>query len=200
MSPDAPVFFLLAGPNGAGKSTLYRALSASGLIPTAAPFINADLHEAAQLQHIADPAARSEAARQWADAQRAACLDARRTFASETVFSHPSKLQLIEDARRAGFLVTLLVVGLSDPQRLLERVRQRVGEGGHDVPAQRILARYPRTLTQLAVAVRRAHLALLYDSQEVAPGTHRLVAVCQGASTRRQVEPMPAWARTVLGE
>ncbi len=67
-----PVFYLLAGPNGAGKSTLYRALVLAGTIPTAAEFVNADLHEAAHLQHIADPEQRSAHARQWADARRAA--------------------------------------------------------------------------------------------------------------------------------
>jgi predicted ABC-type ATPase len=47
-----PVFYLLAGPNGAGKSTLYHALVLAGTIPTTAEFVNADLHEAAHLQHV----------------------------------------------------------------------------------------------------------------------------------------------------
>lgn len=72
-----PVFYLLAGPNGAGKSTLYKALVQGGTIPTAAEFVNADLHESEHLQHIADPQARSEAARLWADARRAALLKSR---------------------------------------------------------------------------------------------------------------------------
>jgi hypothetical protein len=50
-----PVFFLLAGPNGAGKSTLYRSAVASGLLPSDAEFVNADLHEAHALQPITDP-------------------------------------------------------------------------------------------------------------------------------------------------
>ena len=58
-----PVFYLLAGPNGAGKSTLYRALVLAGTIPGAAEFVNADLHEAAHLQHIVDPEQRPEQAR-----------------------------------------------------------------------------------------------------------------------------------------
>lgn len=69
-----PVFFLLAGPNGAGKSTLYRSALASGLLPSDAEFVNADLHEAHALQHISDPEMRSAQARAWADARRAACL------------------------------------------------------------------------------------------------------------------------------
>lgn len=58
-----PVFYLFAGPNGAGKSTLYKALILNRTIPPSAEFVNADLHEAANLQHIADLQARSEAAR-----------------------------------------------------------------------------------------------------------------------------------------
>lgn len=193
-----PVFYLLAGPNGAGKSTLYRALVLAGTIPAAAEFVNADLHETVHLQHIADPAQRSEQARQWADARRAALLQAGQSFASETVFSHKSKLALIQEAQAAGFFVMLLVVALDRPERLLERVAQRVLEGGHTVPPERILARYPRTLAHLTQAVRLADAAILYDSADVTPGTHTAVATCKGDRTQELVQPMPEWARQVL--
>lgn len=195
----APVFFLLAGPNGAGKSTLYKALLARGTIPAEAEFINADLYESAHLQRIQDLTKRSEAAREWADSRRAHCLAQGISFVSETVFSHESKLQLIDDARAAGFFVTLLVVAIDDPQRLLERVQQRVREGGHDVPAERILARYPRTLANLTLAVRRADVAFLYDAEDIMPGTHRMVAWCRQDQTSIQVKTLPRWAAQVMG-
>ncbi len=193
-----PVFYLLAGPNGAGKSTLYRALVQAGTVPASAEFVNADLYEAAQLQHVADPQARSEQARHWADAQRAALLRAGQSFVSETVFSHASKLALINDAQAQGFFVMLLVVCMDDPERLLARVAQRVAEGGHAVPAERILARYPRTLINLASAVRLADGAILYDSETVTPGTHTVVAVCKRDWTQEKVSPLPDWAQQVL--
>lgn len=84
---------------------------------------------------MADPQARSEDARQWADARRAQLLKAGQSFVSETVFSHESKLVLIEEAQKQGFFVMLIVVCLDDPERLLERVAGRVTEGGHAVPA-----------------------------------------------------------------
>jgi len=195
----APVFFLLAGPNGAGKSTLYNALRARGTIPAEAEFINADLYESAQLQHIQDLTERSEAAREWADARRAHCLAQGISFVSETVFSHESKLQLIADARVAGFFVTLLVVAIDNPQRLIERVQQRVREGGHDVPAERILSRYPRTLANLTLAVRRADVAFLYDAEAIESGTHRMVAWCKQEQTSVQVTTLPRWAAQVIG-
>lgn len=193
-----PVFYLLAGPNGAGKSTLYRALVLADTIPATAEFVNADLHEAAHLQHVADPEQRSAQARQWADGRRAALLQAGQSFVSETVFSHESKLALIQEAQAAGFFVMLLVVALDQPDRLLARVAQRVLEGGHPVPPERILARYPRTLAYLTQAVRLADAAILYDSADVSPGTHTAVATCKGDWTQELVQPMPEWARRVL--
>ncbi len=72
----------------------------------------------------------------------------------------------------------LIVVCLDDPQRLL--------------------ARYPRTLANLAAAVRLADVAILYDSEAVSPGTHRAVAICRRDWTEEKVSPLPIWATTVL--
>ena len=97
----------------------------------------------------------------------------------------------------------LLVVCLDDPQRLVTRVGQRLQEGGHDVPADRILARYPRTLKNLSQAVRRADLAMLYDSGGASgpDGVNRpvRVAVCRGQETRTPVTSLPEWTTAVLG-
>jgi len=197
-----PIFYLLAGPNGAGKSTLYRSAVDERLIPVDAEFVNADLYEAAQLQQVADPLERSRQARQWADGRRALCLAEGRSFASETVFSHASKLDLMAAAQRAGFAVVLLVVCVDDPQQLLARVGQRIEEGGHAVPPERVLSRYPRTVHHLGLAVRRADLALLYDTSQP-PGQvfqpPRLVARLRGGCVVWQAMALPTWAGRVLG-
>ena len=199
-----PVFYLLAGPNGAGKSTLYRASLEAGLIPAEATLVNADLHEAAHLQHIAQPARRSQMARQWADAQRAACLAAGDSFVSETVVSHPSKLDLLVAARTAGFSIVLLIVCVEEPRHLLARVQQRMQEGGHSVPAERILARYPRTLANLAKAIPLADLALLYDTsgpRNRVVQQPRLVARCRaGRVLWKNPVRWPAWAQQLLAD
>lgn len=196
---NVPIFHLLAGPNGAGKSTLYKALVLDEHISADLAFVNADLHERAHLQHIADPEARSEAARAWADQTRADKLRAGVSFVSETVFSHESKLALIQEALDHGFAVALYVVALDDPQRLLLRVAQRVKEGGHAVPPERILARYPRTLANLAKAVRLATAAYLFDAKESEQGGPVLVAVCQGENVNALSHPLPQWTQRVLG-
>jgi predicted ABC-type ATPase len=203
MSATHKFFYLLAGPNGAGKSSLYKAASADGLIPVHAEFVNADLYESANLQHVTDAQRRSEAAREWADARRATLLQGSSDFVSETVFSHESKLALIGQAQAAGFRVVLLVVCVDDPKILLSRVAQRVLEGGHNVPAERILARYPRTLANLQKAVRMADLAMLFHNPN--PGRSKVsvpqrVAVCRNGVVKLEDAQLPKWAEEVLNQ
>jgi predicted ABC-type ATPase len=192
-----PVLHLIAGPNGAGKSTLYRYLIQPRYPQL--PFVNADVHEREQLGHIRSAQQRSEAARAWADAQRQALLAQQQSFVSETVFSHPSKLALIADAQARGFEVALYVVCLDDPRRLLERVQQRVLEGGHAVPANKILERYPRTVENLRQAVRQVPLALLFDATDTDDGGPHLVASVVGGRVRVHGPWLPAWVRQVRG-
>lgn len=195
-----PVFFLLAGPNGAGKSTLYRAALEQGLLPATAEFVNADVYEAAHLQHVADARERSEQARQWTDGRRRHCLSAGLSFVSETVFSHTSKLDLMRQARAAGFAVVLLVVCVNDPRQLLQRVAQRVAEGGHAVPEDRILARYPRTLRHLREAIPLADMALMYDTSGAGRdgvSGPKLVARCRSGQWHWQVSRPPRWAQAL---
>jgi predicted ABC-type ATPase len=196
-----PIFHLLAGPNGAGKTTLYKALVADSIIDTRCEFVNADHYERQQLQHIADAQTRSEAARHWADARRTSLLARGQAFVSETVFSHPSKIQLIAQAQQAGFVVALYVVCLDDPQRLLARVQRRVREGGHAVPPEKIIARYSRSLTNLQQAVQIADVAYLYDARDVEDSGPQLVAVCaDGHAAQPLVANLPRWAQQVLAK
>lgn len=193
-----PVMHLIAGPNGAGKSTLYRYL-----IQPRDPelvFINADAHEQQVLQHITHPVRRSQAARAWAEAQRNAHLASGRSFVTETVFSHPSKLDLMHRAKAASFEVVLYIVCIDEPLRLLQRVRQRVREGGHDVPPHKILERYPRTLAQLAQAIRLANLSMLFHGRDIEEGGPLLVASVAAGHTSRHVTQLPAWADTMLAQ
>jgi predicted ABC-type ATPase len=127
-------------------------------------------------------------------------LAARESFVSETVFSHESKLTLIEVALAQGYVVVLYVVALDDPKRLLARVQGRVSEGGHGVPSEKILARYPRTLTHLAKAVGLVSVAYLYDAQELEAGGPKMVAMRKGQKVTVFVESLPQWALRVTGD
>jgi predicted ABC-type ATPase len=164
-----PVLHLIVGPNGAGKSSLFDLV----IEPvTHLEFVNADVIAAATYPD--DPAGGSyEAARLAAD-RRSELLTARRSFATETVFSHPSKLEFLRAAVDAGYLTTLHVVVV--PEALaVARVANRVANGGHRVPATKVRARYRRLWPLVAEAIGTAASTSVYDNSR-ASEPFRLVA------------------------
>src|SRR4051794_13380510 len=122
---------LVVGPNGAGKSTFVELLLAPrrpGLT-----VVNADVIAAQRWP--ADPQAHAYEAAQVAAQTRSRLLERREPFIAETVFSHPSKLDLLDDAAAAGYTVALHVL-LVPEELAVQRVAHRIEAGGHPVPVE----------------------------------------------------------------
>lgn len=150
---------LVVGSNGAGKSTFVE-LTLTPLLPRSV-FVNAD--EIAKQRWPADPLGHAYEAARIAAATRAALIQQGRSFIAETVFSHPSKLELIDTAHDAGYVVVLHVL-LIPEELAVHRVRYRVAAGGHDVPEDKIRERYRRLWPLVASAIVRADSATVYDN------------------------------------
>lgn len=150
---------LVAGPNGAGKSTFVARI----LVP-ARPgvlFVNADLIAADRWPDSPEPHA-YEAAR-IAAATRSALIAQGREFIAETVFSHPSKLELIEAALAGGYFVSMHVLMI--PEDLaVARVTQRVRMGGHSVPENKIRERHRRLWPIVIAAAELATSTAFWDN------------------------------------
>lgn len=165
-----PTMIVLAGPNGAGKSTLYETRVAPSF---AGPFINADIIQRDELRDPS-PAASYEAAN-IASSRRADYLTQGRDFVTETVFSHPSKLELIDEARNQGFTVIVMHVGVDTPDLSIARVGTRVEEGGHIVPEDKIRARYARGAPLIRTAILKADRGMVFDNSRLnQPPSHCL--------------------------
>jgi predicted ABC-type ATPase len=160
---STPLLCVVAGPNGSGKSTFVHAVLGPA---TSLPFINAD--EIAAAQWPGDEEAHAYEAARAAAALRAQAIADQRSFITETVFSHPSKVALVEQATRAGYRVELHVM-LIPEDVTVARVAYRVSVGGHTVPTDKIRERY-RRLWGLVVDGRRvAHRATFYDNSRSKP-------------------------------
>ena len=159
MSETRPTFFLIAGPNGAGKSTFYEGWLSSR---ANAPFINADIIQRDELRNP-DPAASYEAAK-IAEERRQKFLDEGRSFIAETVFSHPSKLELLKAAKTKGFITRVYHVGVADADQSVNRVAFRVSRGGHPVPEDKIRARFARNKALIREAVLLADRGYVFDN------------------------------------
>ncbi len=69
-------------------------------------------------------------------------LDERKIFAIETTLAARSYAKLVEQAKSIGYQVILLFFWLSSPEMAIERVAERVREGGHNIPTETIVRRY----------------------------------------------------------
>lgn len=162
-----PIIVAIAGPNGAGKTTFFHAhLADLGL-----PFVNADAL-AAELAIDAYAAARV------AESLRRALLAQRESFVFETVFSDPvgDKVGFLEQAHQAGYTVVVCYITLATAAQSVERVAMRVSQGGHDVPDEKLVARFNRSLANLQLAITRIPHVLVFDNSELAH-PFRLVAL-----------------------
>lgn len=157
-----PSLVLLAGPNGAGKSTLYETRVAPSFV---GPFVNADLIQRDELKDASMEA--SYRAAEIAAERRTRLLEDRKSFATETVFSHHSKLEIITEAQARGYIVIVMHVGVDDPDLSVARVRARTAEGGHDVPEQKIRDRYQRGQPLIREAVLRADRGMVFDNSRL---------------------------------
>jgi len=189
-----PTMIVLAGPNGAGKSTLYETRVAPSF---AGPFINADIIQRDELRDPS-PAASYEAAN-IASSRRADYLAQGRDFVTETVFSHPSKLELIDEARDRGFTIIVMHVGVDTPDLSVARVGTRVEEGGHIVPEDKIRTRYARGAPFIRAAILKAERGMVFDNSSLnKPPNHCLTFV--NGRLVFAVPRLPRWIRSVYEE
>lgn len=162
-----PQVVIIAGPNGSGKSTLTPELQGT-TIPLPVNYINAD--EMAKQMQSEMPAAtqrqREQEAFLRARALRQRYREQRVSFAFETVFSHPSTLLDMANLKQAGYDIVLVVVTTADADINVQRVKQRVKAGGHNVQEAKIRDRYERFMRLLPRAVEMADQALIFDATE----------------------------------
>jgi predicted ABC-type ATPase len=181
---------LIVGPNGAGKSTFAQEVLTKRL--PGSLFVNADLIAAQRWPE--DPEAHSYDAAKIAEATRSSLIEAGRQFITETVFSHPSKLALIDQAQEAGYFVALHVLML--PEALaVARVMARVGRGGHSVPEDKIRERYRRLWPLVAMAAASTQSASFWDNSTL-DGPRLVVALVNGHPLARP--EWPTWTPDVL--
>jgi len=86
------------------------------------------------------------------------------SFSFESVFSHISKIQEIQNAKKENFKIYLYFITTSNPLINLQRVKNRVDSGGHNVSDEKIHDRYFRTMSNLYAAFKLSDKAYLFDN------------------------------------
>jgi predicted ABC-type ATPase len=138
---DKPKFWIVAGPNGSGKSSIYTDTDIEDF-GGSVWIINPDLLTA-RIQKIErlKPRAANVAAVTRIYTWLEASIAAHQTIGVETVLSTEKYRALVRAAKSHGFEVRLIYILLNSAELGVERVKLRVGKGGHHVPTTKIRQR-----------------------------------------------------------
>lgn len=127
----------------------------------------------------------------FSDFLRHKFLENRMSFTFETVMSSTDKVALLAKAQALGFRTYLYYVSTEDPQINISRVSNRVNLGGHNVPQDKIVQRYYRSLDLLFEAIKYSNRVYLFDNSGV---SKRFVAsIEEGKVIDIQIDTLPEW-------
>ena len=185
--------WILSGGNGSGKSTFYNQF----LAPIGLPFINADI--LAKKLNAENTQAVSYQAADLAEKLRRNLLRLGTNFCFETVFSHPSKIDFLAKAKSIGYEIILIYIHLQNDELNLARVAQRVMQGGHDVPTDKIISRIPRTMRYVKDALPLVDMAKFYDNSSTSQA-FLSVAQLKNGQLLKQIDILPLWAKEMLSD
>jgi predicted ABC-type ATPase len=90
----------------------------------------------------------------------------------------------------------LFFVGIASPETSVDRVGLRVLQGGHAVPIDKLMSRYPRVMENLRLAMLRLPLVLVYDNDDLRE-PHRFCAAV-GMGVVLETSGVPEWLRGML--
>lgn len=151
LNEKQPEIIVFAGPNGSGKSTVTK------LAKIIEPYINAD--DIKKANYCTD----LEAA-QTAEKMRNDAVDNMVSFTFETVLSTDRNLLLLKRAKEKGYFIRCIYVLTADPTINVARVKERALFGGHDVPEDKIRARYARALKLIPELIQTCDIVHIYDN------------------------------------
>ena len=183
--------WVLAGGNGAGKSTFYNLYLAGYGIK----FVNADL--IAEDLISKNPERVSYQAATLAAKIREDLISQGVSFCFETVFSHESKIDFLAKAKANGYTIILIYIHLFDSSLNEARVKQRVSEGGHRVPIEKIHSRIPRTMRLIKTALPLVDEARFLDNSSKDEPFKQIVVIKSG-NYEVKTDSLPEWAMKIL--
>lgn len=185
---STPIFTVIAGANGCGKSTLTRWAKAffqqSAVLDPDAIALDLQAESDTILSNI-------EAGKELIRSAEA-FLAGRVSFSVETTLSGGTYLRMLAQARELGYRTRLFYIGTESVDINIVRIQARVMMGGHDVPVEDQIRRYPRSFKNLKPAIVLADECVLFDNSTDAG--HRIVGLKLFGMEMLPIEPLPVWA------
>ncbi len=193
MSVTTPLLIVIGGPNGAGKTTAAMAVLPEAL--SLVEFLNAD--EIAKGLSPLNPGSVDIQAGRLLLERANHFLQKGTPFGFESTLAASTPIKLMKAAKVKGYQVVLLYFWLSSPQLAMERVRERVNKGGHNIPEAVIMRRYNRSIQNLtANYIPLADVWMVFDNSNDNPA---LIAEGEQESAMIHVYNDSIWQQLMKG-
>ena len=183
-----PVIVAIAGRNGAGRSTFYDTYIARSKLFLSMP-TSSRSQESCRLAKRRKPLAKCALN----------FVARRREVRFETVLADPvgEKVDFLNRAVAQGDNIVFFLVGVGSAAISHNRVRTRVSRGGHGVPQEKLDARYPRTMANLARAIKDLPSVFVFDNSDLQQ-PYRLLAEYRSGRLIGRGDPWPKWFMDVV--
>ena len=197
-STHKPTLCVIAGPNGSGKtSTTIQLLQnewSEGSL-----YINPDNIAQEQFGDWNSPDAVMKAAK-VATELRYKCLEEKKDFVFETVFSSEEKLDFLRKAHEIGFFIRFFFVCTNNPKINVSRITKRYLEGGHEVPISKIISRYYKSYVNATKAISFVDRAYIYDNSVEDQLPQLLFRMTEGKVFKQYTDNIPEWAQPLMNK
>lgn len=204
MGDKAPAILVAAGTNGAGKSSIIQPFIES----EGGAYFNPDQYARALIRRGMPPPEANAMA--WARGFDRLCsaVESGGAYAFETTLGGQSIPYQLMRALAFGRRVVILYVGLASPELHMQRIRERVARGGHDIPEDKVRQRYDDSRKNLLSFIGTAATIRVWDNstqtangrpafaQEVFRIENRTLKLPGGADPSL----VPGWVRPLLAQ
>ena len=196
MEQKKPALCVIAGPNGSGKTTTTEQLLANEWGADCL-YINPDNIAQEEFGGWNNADAVLKAAKR-ATELRYQCVENRRDFVFETVFSSLEKLEFLRKAHESGFFIRLFYVCTNTPEINVARIAKRYMNGGHEVPISKVISRYFRSLENIKKAIPFVDRAYIYDNSRENQLPQLLFRTVEGQIAKQFTNDIPEWAKILM--
>jgi len=197
MSEDKPKLVIIAGPNGSGKTSLTSIILEHRWID-GCTYVNPDNIARDVFGDWNSPESVLKAAILSTEI-RENCLEKKTGLLFETVLSSSEKVDYILRAKKAGYFVRLFFVGTDSPVINSGRIARRVMEGGHDVPINKIVSRFSRSIANCCKLASEVDRLYVYDNS-IDFGEPKLLFRASEGIVQKKYRNINTWAISIFNQ